>query len=170
MARNKSHARQRKPEDTTKKSDDSAGKRKKPQWSQRTRAKWAVRRAQKSTKGLLKSAPFGRIVRDLVAQMSSTGDARITKRAFSTLRDASHGILVELMTATEINRQLEDGPLSIQPRHMQAARAHIGVHCLTNAQLPIHVPLGRFGRKLVTSSGPSGTFVPKQAEAQTNSD
>lgn len=145
MPRNKTEARRRLDMSAGAKSaDGDIKKRKHPKWSQKTRANREVKKAQKSTSQLIMGAPLRRIVKSMVATESTQGDTRITKNAFLTLLHACQGILVELMTNTEILRQMEpNGHQSIQPRQLQAARTMLGVHCLTNSQLPVQIRLGR---------------------------
>ena len=161
MPRNKAEARRRlEMSSAAKNADGEPKKRKHPKWSQKTRASREVRKAQKSTSQLILAAPLRRIIKSMVASESTRGDTRITKNAFLTLLHACQGILVELMTNTEILRQMEpNGHQSIQPRQLQAARAMLGVHCLTNSQLPVQIRLGR-GLGSSKDRGSNGSSVP----------
>ena len=110
---------------------------KKRRWRPDTVAKREIRKCQKSTSPLIPRRPIRKIVRELLADLSKGGDARMTRNAFEHLFQMSSVVMAEALGAAERIRVAENRTKSIRSRHLRVGRATLGIHCLSDAQLPM---------------------------------
>jgi len=115
--------------------------RKPHRWRPGTVAQREIRRYQRSTKNVLPRSPVRRIIKALLAKHSTSGDARMTRNAFEAVYEMTSSVLTEALAGAERVRFAENKVASIRARHLRVGRGLVGVHCLSDAQIPLEVSL-----------------------------
>lgn len=116
-------------------------KRKPHRWRPGTVAQREIRKFQKTTKNVLPRSPVKRIVKALLAEYSTNGDARMTRNAFESLYEMVSAVATDALAAAERVRVSENKVQSIRSRHLRVGRGLIGVHCLSDSQIPLEFTL-----------------------------
>jgi histone H3/H4 len=135
---------------------------KKRRWRPDTVAKREIRKWQKSASPLIPRRPIRKIVRGMLADLSKSGDARMTRNAFEHLFQMSSVVMTEALGAAERVRVAENRTKSIRSRHLRVGRATLGIRCLSDAQLPMEFS----ARRLVAP--PPARETAKASEPSTN--
>ena len=123
-------------------SDDKPSTERKPRrWRPGTVARREIRKYQKSTKNVLPRSPVKRIVKALLAEYSTNGEARMTRHAFENIYEMVSSVATDALKAAERVRAAENRVQSIRSRHLRIGRGLIGVHCLSDSQIPLEYVL-----------------------------
>ena len=122
------------------------GKPRKPRrWKSKTVAAREIRKCQRSISHLIPSQAVRRVVKDFLRELSTDGNARMTRNAFEMLLAMSSTVMSDTLGAAERVRATENASQSIRASHVRVGRSMIGVRCLSDAQLPIEISLNSRG-------------------------
>jgi len=65
----------------------------------------------------------------------------MTRNAFETVYEMVSAVTTEVLAAAERVRLAENSCKSIRVRHLRVGRGLVGIHCLSDAQIPLEFAL-----------------------------
>lgn len=121
--------------------DGGKAEKKTRRWRPGTVAQREIRKYQKSTKNVLPRTRVKNLVKAMLHKFSKGGDARMTKNAFESIYEMTASVATDALKAAERVRAAENKVESIDSRHLRIGRGLIGVHCLSDSQIPLEFSL-----------------------------